>query len=45
MIYGFFLVSVITLGILGFFSVAILEKSEKDVGTISTEYEVIEDNG
>ncbi len=42
--YVFFLFLVIALGIIGFFSVAVSEKSEKKVGTVSAEYEIIEDN-
>ena len=41
----FFLFCVIVLGVLGYFSVAVAENSEKHARTVSVEYEIIEDNG
>lgn len=43
MIFSFF--CVIVLGVLGYFSIAIAENSEKNARTVSVEYEIIEDNG
>jgi len=40
----FFLFCVITLGVIGFFSVAASGKSVEQVSIVSAEYEIIEDN-
>lgn len=42
---GFFLISVIVLGVIGFFSVSLTEKMEKNTKNLSDGYEIIEDNG
>lgn len=44
MLYGFLLAAVIILGVIGFFSLAASDKSDKKMGTVSAEYEIIEDN-
>ncbi len=45
MLYGFLLILVVALGVFGFFSIAARKKSDKKESTVSTEYEIIEDNG
>jgi hypothetical protein len=44
MIYGFFLISVVSLGIIGYIGISVSETSCKDACVVPIEYEIIEDN-
>ena len=44
MLYAFLLVSIIFLGVLGFFFAVICGKIKENTSTVLVEYEIIEDN-